>query len=172
MEIIQMTVKKAYAELVAFLEANKDKKVSSVMDQVIAMASAKTARAEGNTFIKDAQGNTVAILDYYFKRWMPLVGDKAVEFGAKAQTATGFNTMCKEGVSAWTKQQREAKAAGISLLQRVANGEVKPSDIPAEQEKIENARKAIAETTLGFASLEEVQKYLRKNGVQFEAAAA
>ena len=75
------TVKKAYQDIVSFLEANKDAKVSKVLEQVIEMASAKANRSEGSTFIKDASGNAVAILDYYFKRWMPLVGDKAVDFG-------------------------------------------------------------------------------------------
>ena len=159
------TVKKAYQDIVSFLEANKDAKVSKVLEQVIEMASAKANRSEGSTFIKDASGNAVAILDYYFKRWMPLVGDKAVDFGSKQKTATGFNTMCKEGVSAWTKQQREAKNANAELLKRVAAGEVQPSAIPAEQAKIEEARKAILPTELGFADISDLMKYLKKQGV-------
>lgn len=164
-----MSVKKAYTEIVALLEANKDKKVSSVLEQVIELASAKGNRAAGNTFMKDVKGNTVAIFDYYFKRWMPLVGDKAVEFGTKANTATGFNSMCKEGVSNWTKQQRVAKQAGADLLKRVAAGEVKPADIPAEQEKIEAERQAIVATELGFEDQAKLMKYLHKNGVELEA---
>lgn len=170
-------VKKAYTEIVALLEANKDKKVSSVLDQVIELASAKTNRAEGSTYVKDTQGNVVAILDYYFKRWLPLVGDKAVEFGKKDKTATGFNTMCKEGVSAWTKQQNEAKKALATLLNRVAAGEVKPADIAKEQEAIEATRKAInfpvgedgKTIELGFADRDSLVKYLAKNKVEVAA---
>lgn len=164
-------VKKAYQPIIDLLNANKDQKVSKIFDQVLEIASAKTSRSDGNTFIKDAKGNTVAILDYYFKRWMPLVGDKKVEFGAKVKTSTGFNTMCKEGVSAWTKQQREAKNAGSQLLKDVSAGTTKPSDIAAKQAEIESARKAIAPTELGFATLDEVMKYLKKNGVEAQAPA-
>lgn len=159
-------VKKAYQGIVDLLEANKDKKVSSILDQVIALAAAKTSRSEGNVFKKDTQGNTVAIFDYYFKRWLPLVGDKAVEFGAKAKTATGFNSMSKLGVSEWTKRERVAKQANADLLNRVASGEVKPSEILAEQAKIEEARKHIVPTDLGFASEEDLMKYLAKNKIQ------
>lgn len=170
-------VKKAYTEIVALLEANKDKKVSSILDQVIELASAKTNRAEGSTFIKDVQGNVVAIFDYYFKRWMPLVGDKAVEFGKKDKTATGLNTMCKEGVSIWTKQQNDAKKALATLLNKVAAGEVKPADIAKAQEEIETARKSInfpmdengKTIELGFADRETLVKYLAKNKVEVSA---
>lgn len=164
-------VKKAYAPLIAVLEANKGKKVSDILDEVIALASAKTTRIDGSSFIKDAKGQTVAIFDYYFKRWMPLVGDKAVEFGAKEKTATGFNSMCKQGVSEWTKQQRVAKQSGADLLVKVAKGEVKPSDIVAEQAKIEEARKAIVKTDLGFADKDALLKYLASNKVVLQEVA-
>lgn len=158
-------VKKAYQDIISFLQENEDKKVKTILEQVIALASAKTGQRAATTMIKDAGGNVVAILDYYFKRWMPLVGEAAVEFGAKKDSTTGFNTMCKAGVSEWTKRQREAKVAGENLLKRVANGEVAPQDILAEQAKIEEARKVITETTLGFETMEEVVAYLEQNGV-------
>lgn len=171
-----MTVKKAYAEIVAVLEANKEQKVSKVLEQIIALASAKTVRTEGNTFVKDAQGNVVAILDYYFKRWMPLVGPAAVEFGKKDKTPTGLNTMCKAGVSAWTSQQSAAKKASAQLLNQVANGEVKPQEIAAKQAEIEAARKTIVfpvvdgkTVELGFADMDALTKYLTKNGVTLAA---
>lgn len=162
----EMTIKKAYADIVAFLEENQDKKVRAVLEDVKNMASAKVAREGGSTFLKDAAGNTVAILDYYFKRWMPLVGEKAVEFGVKKNTATGFNTMSKAGTSAWTKQQREAKQAEQNLLAEVSAGNIEPSDIPAKQAEIETARKAIEATELGFETKEQVVAYLVENGVQ------
>lgn len=163
-------VKKVFQPLVDLLEANKDVKVSKIMEQIIELTMAKANRAEGSTFLKDAKGNTIAIFDYYFKRWMPLVGEKAVEFGAKQKTATGFNVMCKEGVSHWTKQQREAKNASSDLLKKVSSGEIKPSEIAAYQAQIEEGRKAIAKTELGFEKVEDLNKYLAKNGVDVGAA--
>lgn len=162
-------VKKAYQPIVDLLEANPKAKVSDILAQVIELAQAKTSRVEGSAFKKDAQGNVVAIFDYYFKRWMPVVGEKAVEFGAKAKTATGLNTMCKEGVSHWTKQQRIAKQAQADLLTRVANGEVKPADIAKEQVAIEEARKAIVATELGFDNEADLMKYLAKSGIKMSA---
>lgn len=159
-----MAIKKQYKDIVAILEANKDKKVSSVLEQILAIASASTTRAE-STYLKDVNNQVVAIFDYYFKRWMPLVGNLAVDFGKKENTQTGLNTMCKVGVSLWTKQQSQAKKDGQALLSRVANGEVKPEDITVEQAKIEDARKVIAPTELGFATQEELEVYLTNNGV-------
>lgn len=163
-------IKKAYQEIVSFLEENSDKKVKSILEDVIAMASAKTTRGEsGGNFIKDSEGNVVAIFCYYFKRWMPLVGDAAVEFGAKKNTATGLNSMCKEGVSHWTKQQRVAKQAQADLLNKVAKGEVAPENILDEQKAIEDERKAIVETELGFATKEDIETYLSQNSIALAA---
>lgn len=165
-----MTIKKAYQPIMDLLNANPDKKVSKILEAAIALCSAKTSRASGvSSFIADASGATVAIFDYYFKRWMPLVGENAVEFGAKKNTTTGFNPMSKEGVSNWTKQQRVAKTAQTELLTRVAAGEVAPTDIGDVQATIEAERKAIAETESGFATKEEVIAYLNENGVSVDA---
>lgn len=162
-----MTVKKAYTDIVNFLEANKEATVADVLEDVIAMASAKTARSTaGSTYLMDTEGNPVAIFCYYFKRWMPLVGDDAVEFGAKKNTATGYNPMCKEGVSNWSKQQREAKAANEGLVDRIASGTLAVEDIRGEQEAIEEARKQIIETDLGFETKDEVIAYLEDLGLE------
>lgn len=153
-------IKKAYEGIIALLELNKEETVASIFDQVVEMASSKTNRSEGSTFLKDDEGNVVAIYDYYFKRWMPLIGDLAVDFGAKAGTSTGLNTMCKEGVSNWTKQNSKAKKAKGDLLDKVSSGEVDPADIKALQAEIETARLAIMETELGFTSKEDLIEYL------------
>lgn len=159
-------VKKVYQPLIDVLNANQGKKVSDVMAQILELASAKTASA-GSVAIRDKDNKVVAILDYYFKRWMPLVGEKAVDFGQKANTPTGYNSMSKAGTSEWTKQQRVAKAANEQLLKDVAAGVVKPADLTAKLAEIEAQRKAISATELGFAEEAEVRKYLEKNGVKF-----
>lgn len=180
-----MTVKKVFEPIVSLLvsaiEANPKIKASDLIEQIKELASAKTARTEGATYKKDASGVVVAIFDYYFKRWMPLVGPKAVEFGAKAKTATGFNTMCKLGVSHWTKQQRIADDANKALLEEVKAGTLAHTDIAARQEQIEAERKSIAPATivvkseveggpdetvtLGFDTEADLVAYLAENGV-------
>lgn len=166
----KMAIKKAYQDIVTLLEQNKDAKVKTILDQVIEMASGKSTRAAGSTAIRDTKNNVVAVFDYYFKRWMPLVGDAAVEFGAKASSPTGLNSMSKEGVSNWTRQQRVAKQENADLLNKVAAGEVAPENIPAEQAKIEERRQMIAETDKGFENKEDVLAYLNKAGVEVATA--
>lgn len=155
-------VKKAFAPIVDFLSAkeNQTKTVAQILAQVTELASGKATRGVSSAMIKDADGKTVAIHDYYFKRWMPVVGSKAVDVGVKPSTPSGFNSMSKAGVNAWTKQQREAKLAGEKLLADVVAGTVKPADIIKAQEAIEAKRKEIVPTELGFATEEEVRKYL------------
>lgn len=162
-------VKKAFQPIVDLIEnaiANDSKvKASSLLADIIALAAAKVSTGVGSTILKSTDGTVVAVRCYYFKRWMPLVGDKAVEFGKKANTATGLNTMCKEGSSHWTKQQRDAEAANKALMTKVISKEITPDDIPALQAQIEETRKLIVPTELGFATEEEVREYLSQTGV-------
>ena len=152
-----MTIKKAYQEIVAVLQANEDAVVSDVLPSIIELASAKTGSGGGkaSTFHKDEEGNVVAIFCYYHKLWMD---PRVEEFGTKTSSPTGLNNMCKDGVSKWTKQQREAKNAEANLLNQVASGELAVEDIAAAQEEIADAAKAIVplESGYGFETLEEV----------------
>jgi hypothetical protein len=146
-----MTVKKQYESIVELLEANKHKKVSTIMPEILELVSGKTNK---HTFHKDEEGNVIAIFCYYHKCW-ELVSE--VEYGKKASSAHGLNNMCKEGVSLWTKQQRRAKVAKEELLAKVASGEVEPSALPVELQAIEDERIKIVEqdTRVGFATLDE-----------------
>lgn len=166
-----MSVKKVYEPIIAVMvnavETNPKVKVADILEQIKELASAKAKRVEGNSSIRDANGVVVAIHDYYFKRWMPLVGDVAVEFGKKTNTVTGYNTTCKVGLSLWTKQQNQAAAANKQLLEDVKSGTLQAADIGARQEEIEVTRKSIVETDLGFVSEEDVRAYLVSQGVTF-----
>lgn len=151
-----MSIKKQFVELIALLEANPNKKVSTLLPQLLELA---TSKGGGNTFHKDEAGNVVAIYCWYHKQW-ELVSD--VPYGKKASSATGLNTMCKDGVSQWSKQQRTAKKANVDLLTKVGVGEVLPADIAAEQAKINKAKDAIVVVDggePGFHTLEEALKF-------------
>ena len=116
-----MNTKKAYIEIIKFLEANSNKKVSTILSEVKAMTQSKnSSNVEGRTFYKDDEDNTIAIFCYYFKKWMRL---DEVEFGLKANTASGYNTMCKVGVSNWTKQQRVAKLSVCDFHKCLGGGQ-------------------------------------------------
>lgn len=130
-------VKSQFVELITFLQANSNKKVSTILDEAIAIASKKVAE---RTFYKDGQNNTIACKDYYFKKWM-LVDE--VEWSTKEKSASGYNQMCKAGLSAWTKQQRDAEKANNLLLTQVASGELAPEDLAVKMQDIEAARTSI-----------------------------
>lgn len=145
--------KKVYVEIVALLEANANKKVSTILPQILELTRAKVAQS---TFHKDDEGNVVAVYCYYHKQW-ELVSE--VPYGKKASTASGLNTMCKAGTSQWTKQQRVAKKAKEALLEAVAKGEVEGESITVALEVIEAERAAlILGDTPGFETLEECIK--------------
>ena len=134
-------VKKQFEELYTILEENKNKKISSVLPQLIEIMSKKNnASGHANTFLKDDYGNVIAIYCYYHKKWEKL---SECDYGVKANTATGYNTMCKEGVSNWTKQQRVKKVEESKLLTKVAAGELKVEDIALEQARILEESKII-----------------------------
>ena len=130
-----MAIKKDYQLIVEFLEANQNKKVATILEQLREMCS----QSNTVTFKKDDDGNVTEVFCYYHKRW-ELVSEH--EYGKKASNkATGLNTMCKVGYNQWTKQQSTAKKAKEQLLSRVAAGE--ELNIGAELELIEAQRHLI-----------------------------
>ena len=154
-----MSIKKSYTEIVAFLEANKDKKVSSIMSQVLLMAESKK---QSSTHLMDEKGKVIAIFCYYHKQF-EFVDD--VPYGSKANTVTKLNTMCKVGNSKWTKKQRDAKTAISELIDKVSNGDIKPSDIKGHKADVEETRLTmdITDKPIGFSSAEIVDELKRRN---------
>lgn len=159
-------IKKAYAAIVDLLQANEHVRVGDILSQVLEMTSAKTGAGGGKAtaFYRNEEGEVVAIKCYYHKLWMD---PRVVEFGKKATSPTGLNNMCKEGVSKWTKQQREIKIAEAELLSRVAAGDLPIENIGAEQERIaeEAARIEPREDGYGFETLEECLEDSVKRGL-------
>jgi len=131
-------IKKNYQDLVAFLEANPNKKVATLLPQIIEMCEAKV---NSRTFEKDESGTVTKVFCYYHKVWEDVA---VVEYGAKKGTATGLNTMCKEGVRAWSKAQRDAKKAKEELLAKVVSGEIDACDLQTKMDEIEAIRVSIA----------------------------
>ena len=158
-----MTIKKSYIDLIEFLELNKSKKVEAILPEVYKIVSSKNV---GSTYIMDVNNKAVAIRCYYFKRWMPLVGPSAVEFGVKTNTKTGFNTMCRLGTNLWTKQNNDAKRQLAELIDKLEDGKLAIDKIKFEKTKIQITRNKIEPTTLGFVEKKEVIKYLETNKVK------
>lgn len=171
-------VKKAFQPIVDVLEANKDAKVSQILGQILELAAAKVNRTSGEVAVYDTKGKVVALYDYFLKRWMPVVGTKAVEFAPKAGTTTGFQGMSKVGMSLWTSQQRVAKQNELNILKQVSKGELPVDQIEAKQAEIEAARKATPTvdaqgnpiTNYGFGTMEELIAYLTEAKVKIGEA--
>lgn len=152
-----MAIKKQFEEIYALLEANKNKQIKTVMADLLVLMQSKSSGSDLNrTFIKDDEGNVTHVYCYYHKKWESV---KVAEYGVKANTATGLNTMCKEGVSSWTKQQRAFKKAQADLLQAVASQELSPEELPALMEQLEVERKTIEvrNDEHGFDTAEDIQ---------------
>jgi len=151
------TIKKAYQPIISLLEANPDEQVCNILVQAIALASAKTGGGGGKATAhhRDEDGNVTAIHCFYHKTWMD---PSVVEFGKKASSATGLNSMCKEGVSKWTKQQRAYKQGKESLLEAVASGDLLAEDVPSALEELNTLRQVITPLEgdyQGFETLDE-----------------
>ena len=130
-------IKKAYKDIYDILEANANKKVSTILPQLIELMSAKT---KSSAVRRDEDGNVTHIFCYYHKEWEDVT---QVEYGSKKHSSTGLNTMCKVGASQWSKQQRVAKQAKAKLLEQVALGEVAGEDVSALMDEIEAERTKI-----------------------------
>ena len=134
-------IKKQYQEIFEFLSTNSGKKVSTVLPELTEMMFRKSSGGiDGKTFIRDEEGNVTHIYCYYHKLWEDVT---VAEYGKKYSSAIGLNTMCKEGVSAWTKQQRVKKASEVKLLTKVGSGEIMPEEIADYQAKIQEVSQEI-----------------------------
>lgn len=155
-----MAIKKAYQAIVDFLEENRNSKVSTILDGVIELASAKTGGGRSSeNVLRDEEGNVVAVFCYYHKMYEPVAD---VDYGKKATSSTGLNSMCKEGTSNWTKQQRAAKKGGEDLLNQVMAGELAAEDLAAARAELDEAKAVVVprEDGIGFATLDEAKAVL------------
>jgi len=156
-----MAIKKIFEDVIELLEANKQKKVSSILAEVIDLATAKR-RTGVVTYHKEGD-TVVAAHCAYYNQWFLV---EEVEFGEKKSAASGLNPMCKEGLSKWTKQQRVARIDKDKLLQSVIEGDTDAKDLKKLLAKIEDARVEVSvmviededgkeeEVDLGYETLE------------------
>jgi hypothetical protein len=122
-------IRKPFADLIAFLESNKEKKISAILPQVRELCESKK---KDSTIRKDESGKITHIFCYYHKEWEPVEW-----YGAKQSSHSGLNTMCKIGVNEWTKRQSGIKKAKEEVLMKVSKGEIKPEQVQGELERIE-----------------------------------
>lgn len=146
------TTKKAYVGLIAFLEKNKNKKVETILDQIKEMTQQKNTL---KTFLVNEKNEVVAIFCWYHKQFELL---ETVEYGAKASSATGFNTMCKVGVSKWTKQNKNVKAVEGVILAMLENETIIASEISDKREHLVAEAKMIdvEDMPIGYETIDDI----------------
>jgi len=160
-----MQVKKVFEGLITLLQENEDKKVKTILPQILELARAKRRSNEGETYIKNADGAVVAILCSYYSKWMPTVGDKAVEFGKRVGTATGLNSMCKDGLNLYAEQKRIAVEATNKLMQDLRSKAVSQDNMDSILSGIEIKKELREPTDKGFADRSELETYLESCGI-------
>lgn len=139
-------VKKIYQPLISLLQENSSKKISSILPQILELVNSKQAQ---KSFKLNEDGEVTHIFCYYHKLWEPV---SECEYGSKVNTATGLNSMCKEGLSSWTKQQREFRKSKEAILNKVIEGTISPQEIEAEIQRLEDARMEIHARADGIGS--------------------
>lgn len=138
---VKEMIKKQFEAIHALLEANKNKKVSTIMADLEALM---TSKVQQKTFELDDEGNVTRVFCYYHKQWEDVA---EVPYGKKASTASGLNTMCKEGLSNWTKQQRAYKKAKEQLLDQLSSGEVLQEELSEHLQTLEEQKDVIIPLT-------------------------
>lgn len=124
-------IKKAYMEMYKILEANKDEKISTVLPELVELM---TSKVQISCHRADEDGNVTEIFCYYHKEW-ELVSE--CEYGKKTASKTGLNTMCKEGINHWTKQQKIKKEIPSLIMEMLQAGELEIGDMQAKQLEME-----------------------------------
>lgn len=177
-----LKVKVGFQELFNLLEANRDKTVSEILDQAVALAAPKGRKTVG--FIKDAQGVVLGIFDTWYGRWALIRDNKAnIDFGdygrevsEKGGTASGYNTMTKEGSSKYSahrsvvnEAEKRREVAISEYLKDTTNETAKQLfvDLDAELKALNDPETVnecpFAEHT--FATQEDVRSHLEGGGV-------
>lgn len=146
-----MTIKKVYTEIFDLLNSNKNKKVNDLLPQIMEIVESKQ---QSKTFLMNDKKEATHVFCYYHKKW-----ESVEHFGKKKHSSSGYNSMCKEGVNQWTKQQRLYKLGCESLMDEVINGTLAPSKIQEEKEKLEDKKSQIVprKDKHGFTKEEDIK---------------
>lgn len=123
-------VKKVFEDVYQILIDNQNKKVSSILPDLLEIMSRQKNSSGQTKNHHTIDGEVVAIFCWYHKKW-----ELSEHYGKKANSTTGLNTFCREGVSVWTKNQRLKKQIESDLLKEVMAGAVKPEELPAIKEE-------------------------------------
>jgi len=162
------TIKKDYqavmslfAQAIELMKTNKVKKsvveeATTLYNEATFITASKKSNGSGSNstaYFDPETRELVAVFCYYHKRW-ELVSH--IEYGKKAGTKTGLNTMCKEGTSAWTKANRKLQKTRDELTQRMIKGELTSDEFKVEYEAITSSIEPHSDEDHSYATLQEL----------------
>lgn len=137
-ELFMSNIKKQFAGLHSFLVANQEKKIKTVLSELVEQFFSTVRATNGSTVLRNEAGEVLAGKCSYFGAWFPVEA-----FHPKAGTPTGINSLCKLAAARYAKAKRDADKANADLLQKVATGELPYTEIPAELKRIEEMRSSV-----------------------------
>lgn len=129
-------IKKQFISIYNIIEIHKDKFSKTLYKQLVDEC---TSRVLTQTFRTNDEG-TLEIFCWYHKEWEDT---EIIAYGSKKGTKTGLNTFCKQGVSHWTKQQREFKHGKEMLIEQLMSGDIEQDDLPELMGKLEAKSKVV-----------------------------
>jgi hypothetical protein len=116
--------------LVEFIEANKNKQVKNISNELIQLVNQLVAesksRAEGVSEAWRTVDGKLECFCYYHKVWEVVTTET---YGSKQGSKHGFNNMCKSGTNAWTKWNKMRKQVDDVVLKEVVTGTCKVENI-------------------------------------------
>jgi hypothetical protein len=151
-------VRKTFVPMIDFLNANANKRVSTLLPTLLEMASSRTAQND-HVFYDAITGEVYAVLCYYHQKYEIVGTEKGqADYGNKAGSVTGLNNQCKEGTNAYSKRNREYKAANTELMNQLLSGKLTGEEGPAQKAAIDAAFLVVIprEDKVGFASKDEL----------------
>lgn len=161
-----LTIKKDYEPVMALFKTaieiasqNKVKKstielMQAEYNKALELTASKNSNGSGSKSTAYWQdGKLVAVFCYYHKKW-ELVDH--IEYGKKAGTKTGLNTMCKEGTSAWTRQNRQKQKHQDDMMKKLLAKEITAEEVTPYNATIEPH----GDEDHSFDTLEQLQAFL------------
>lgn len=154
-----VNIKKAFQPIMSLLAANMDATVGDIYTQAESLCAAKSGGGgqAAAVYVKNDAGEDVLVglhCSYHGLFFKP----EEMPFGEKKSSASGFNTMSKDGLAKWTKQLGEFKKAKAEIVDKLKAGELELSDVDEYEATLEEKRQEIVpmEGVIGYETAEEL----------------
>lgn len=158
-----MAIKKAYQELIAFLEKEdvQKKTVRAILPKLREMC--ESSRRASTQEVHKVGGEIVAAKCAYHGLWF-----LAHHFGIKPTAASGINPMTKDGAAKTNKQKNNYNSAKSELLMNTAENPDEAKNLKRKLAALDKKLHAVVpmdeEVGQGFETLEELLEAVEETG--------